>query len=76
MLRDSLSIVSQLCHCVGRVFILQLTHLSKGKAPRMSTLFGDTRSHSVGLPTIMSIRSFSDFFKTIRAPPVKVLTKF
>ena len=36
----------------------------------------DDAINSVGLPTIMSIRSFSDFFKTIRAPPVKVLTKF
>jgi len=42
----------------------------------MSTLFGDTRSHSVGLPTIMSIRSFSYFFKAIRAPPVKILALF
>ena len=36
----------------------------------MSTLFDDTHSHSVGLPTIMNIRSFPDFFKPIRPPPV------
>ena len=33
MLRDSLPIVSQLFHCVDRVFILQLSHLYERKSP-------------------------------------------
>ena len=30
-------------------------------------------SHSVGLPTAMSIQPFYSFFKMIRAPPVRFL---
>lgn len=44
MLRDSLPIVFQLRHCIGEVFLLQLTHLCKGKAPRMSLFSLATKS--------------------------------
>ena len=39
----------------------------------MSALFADAVSHSAGLLHVCSISTFSLFFKSIRAPPVKFI---